>query len=101
MPAGRREDRDGRLARRLERAAGQRGLDDLLHRQREEEHHADVVDGEMQRVREALVAGVVDVRPDQPGDGAGREEQRVLDDEGPDGAAPRSVIADGACQPIR
>src|SRR5205823_4682934 len=47
----------------------------------EEEHHADVVDGKLQRIRERAIAGAAGVCPHQRDDGADGQRERMLDEE--------------------
>ena len=54
--ADRGDDRQQRAPPRVEHAARRRRFDHFLGHQREEEHHRDVVDGERDRVGEAVVA---------------------------------------------
>ena len=48
-------DRQCGAAERVQRSIRRGGLDDLLHREAEEEGHRDVVDGETQRTGQSLV----------------------------------------------
>ena len=90
MPPSGGQQRHGRLARRRERTAGQRRLDDFLGRQREEEHHADVVDGEVHaRARSARTTRGSVFAQTSAASGARHEQQRVVDDEGPQAGAGR------------
>src|SRR5215204_2162691 len=73
----------GEKARRGDASAppGSCRLEDLLGSEREEEHHADVVHDEVQRMRDALIATGVDVCPDDGGGGPGKQQQRIVEAE--------------------
>ena len=75
------------LPERRQGATGERRLEDLLGRQREEEDHPDVVDPEVERVGGVFVAGRVQVGPRHGQDGADEEQDGVVENE-PDGASP-------------
>ena len=83
--ANRGDDRQRRPAPRMQRAARTRGLDDLLRSQREEEHHADVVDGKIERTRERRVARRRCIRPDERDCHTRGQHERMVDGE-PTGA---------------
>ena len=79
--AHRRGERRHRLTRGRERSARQRRLEDLLRRQCEEEHHADVIHPEVQRMRQPVVAAEIKIGPHHGRDGPGKKQQRVVKDE--------------------
>ena len=74
-PADRGNHGEGRTPPRVQGAARRGCLDDLLRRQREEERHPHVVDGEVQAAGNRLVAVKVEIGPDERDDGAERQEQ--------------------------
>ena len=65
---------------RMERPSRRRRLGHLLRRKREEEHHPDVVDEELNRVREAVVAAAIEVAPDERENRADDEQAGVVDE---------------------
>jgi hypothetical protein len=67
--------------RRVERTAGQSGFEYFFRRECKEEHHADVVNPEMQWRCDMLVAFDVKIGPGHCRDRAGHEQQRIVDDE--------------------
>ena len=71
-------ERRQRPSRGGQRSAGQRRFEDLLRGERKEEHHADVVDPEMQRVGDGVVAREIDVRPDNRCGRSYEQQQRVV-----------------------
>jgi hypothetical protein len=79
------------LTRRRQGAAGAPCLHDFLRRQREEEHHADVVDDEFERVRHLAVLGRRGVGPQQRDDRSRDEQQGAIDDVEPVVAKPRHL----------
>src|SRR5262245_58813936 len=77
------EYRHRRFSRRFERTTWQRRLENLLHRQREEEDHPDVVDDEVNRPRKKRIRRIVDVRPRETSNGPSNEQQRSVEYDGP------------------
>ena len=71
------------LAWRLQRTAGQRGFNDLLHSEGKEKHHSDVVDDKPERGGEPRVRRLMEVRPQEAGNHSAGEEQRVFNGERP------------------
>ena len=62
----------------MQRAAGHHRLEHFLRDEPEEERHADLVDRERERVREAEVALGGGVGPDQRDRGAERQQQEAI-----------------------
>jgi hypothetical protein len=73
-----------RLTRGCERSARQRRLEDLLRSECEEEHHADVIHPEVQRMRDPVVAAEIEIGPHHGRDGPSKKQQRVVKDEASD-----------------
>ena len=80
--ADRRDQRHRGAARRMQRTTRGRRLHDLLRRQSEEEDHPDIVHGEVEGVRDGLVAVSIDVRPDKREYRAEDEQARVVEQGG-------------------
>src|SRR5439155_15443556 len=71
--------RKRRAAPGMQRAAGRGRLDDLLGGERKKKDHADVVDGELERVSEGTVAPGLRVGPDERGRRPDWQQQGVFD----------------------
>ena len=76
-----RGERRHRLTRGCERSAWQCRLEDLFRRQREEEHHADVIHPEVQRMRHPVIADEIKIGPHHGRDGPGKKQQRIVKNE--------------------
>ena len=77
-PADGGHQRHGGASRRVQRAAGRRRFDHFFCGKGEEERHADVVDDEVEVVREAHVALALEVRPDERDERAEYQQPGVI-----------------------